>query len=112
MGTTRRYLGSGCCLTLGPRCGANVRWSSKTNWTHIPNQASSRRNSGPFWTIPSSSASARGPKAQNWIESLTGNDKAEFVTLLRSMMKVDPDDRQTAKELLGEAWVTVQHPTR
>lgn len=52
------------------------------------------------------------PKAllENWIESLAGNDKEEFVMLLRSMMKIDPDDRQTAKELLGEAWF--QHTTR
>lgn len=52
------------------------------------------------------------PKAllENWIESLTGNDKEEFVMLLRSMMKIEPDDRQTAKELLGEAWF--QHTTR
>jgi serine/threonine-protein kinase SRPK3 len=41
---------------------------------------------------------------ENWIESLTGNDKDEFVMFLRSMMKVDPGDRPTAKELLSEAW--------
>jgi serine/threonine-protein kinase SRPK3 len=46
------------------------------------------------------------PKAllENWIESLTGNDKKEFVMLLKSMMKIDPGDRPTAKELLSEAW--------
>ncbi|CAG8897677.1 unnamed protein product [Penicillium egyptiacum] len=46
------------------------------------------------------------PKAflENWIESITGNDKEEFVMLLRSMMKIDPDDRPTAKESLSEAW--------
>ncbi|KAK9243458.1 hypothetical protein V1506DRAFT_508474 [Lipomyces tetrasporus] len=42
---------------------------------------------------------------ENWIESLTGKDKADFVTLLKSMMKIDPDDRQTAKQLLDEPWL-------
>jgi serine/threonine-protein kinase SRPK3 len=52
------------------------------------------------------------PKAllENWIESLTGNDKEEFIMLLTSMMKIDPGDRQTAKELLGEAWF--RHTTK
>lgn len=46
------------------------------------------------------------PKAllENWIESLTGNDREKFLMLLKSMMKIDPDDRLTAQELLGEAW--------
>ncbi|KAJ5724073.1 hypothetical protein N7488_002108 [Penicillium malachiteum] len=41
---------------------------------------------------------------ENWIESLTGTDKEEFILLLKSMMKIDPDDRPTAQELLGQAW--------
>ncbi|KAK9235405.1 kinase-like domain-containing protein [Lipomyces kononenkoae] len=44
------------------------------------------------------------PKAllENWIESLTGDDKRE---LLKSMVKIDPDDRKTAKQLLVEPWL-------
>ncbi|KAL4783991.1 kinase-like domain-containing protein [Aspergillus varians] len=42
---------------------------------------------------------------ENWIESLTGNDKEEFVNLLKSMMKIDPDGRKTAKQLLDEPWL-------
>lgn len=51
------------------------------------------------------------PKAvlENWIESLTGEDKEEFVALLKSMMKIDPHDRKTAKQLLDEPWL--QHTT-
>ncbi|KAK9367916.1 kinase-like domain-containing protein [Lipomyces kononenkoae] len=47
------------------------------------------------------------PKAllENWIESLTGDDKEEFIKLLTSMMKIDPDDRKTAKQLLDEPWL-------
>ncbi|KAJ5710049.1 hypothetical protein N7493_009641 [Penicillium malachiteum] len=41
---------------------------------------------------------------ENWIESLTGTNKEEFILLLKSMMKIDPDDGPTARELLGEAW--------
>lgn len=41
----------------------------------------------------------------NWIESLGGNDKEVFVWFLKAMMKIDPDDRKTAKQLLDEAWV-------
>lgn len=47
------------------------------------------------------------PKALlgNWIESLDGNDKEEFVWLLKAMMKINPDDRKTAKQLLDETWI-------
>jgi serine/threonine-protein kinase SRPK3 len=47
------------------------------------------------------------PKAflENWIESLGGKDKEEFVQLLKTMMKIDPNDRKAAKQLLDESWV-------
>lgn len=47
------------------------------------------------------------PKAllENWIESLDGNDKEGFVRLLKSMMKINPDDRKTANQLLDESWI-------
>lgn len=47
------------------------------------------------------------PKAllENWIESLDGNDKEGFVRLLKSMMKINPDDRKTVNQLLDESWI-------
>jgi len=44
------------------------------------------------------------PRLENWIVSLTGEDKAEFVALLYAMLKIDPKCRPSAKELLSERW--------
>ena len=45
------------------------------------------------------------PVLGNWIEGLHGDDKKEFVMLLKSMMKINPNDRKLAREYLDEAWV-------
>ncbi|KAL5342160.1 kinase-like domain-containing protein [Aspergillus crustosus] len=47
------------------------------------------------------------PKAllENWIESMTGKDKADFVNFLKSLMQIDPDGRKTAKQILDEPWL-------
>lgn len=42
---------------------------------------------------------------EDWVESLSGSDKEEFVSFLKSMMKIDPDERKTARQLLDEAWL-------
>lgn len=42
---------------------------------------------------------------EDWVESLSGRDREEFVLFLKSMMKIDPDERKTAKQLLGEPWL-------
>ncbi|PTU24481.1 hypothetical protein P175DRAFT_0506128 [Aspergillus ochraceoroseus IBT 24754] len=42
---------------------------------------------------------------ENWIESLAGDDKAEFIMFLKSMMKIDPRDRLMPKQLLDEPWL-------
>ena len=39
----------------------------------------------------------RTPISENWIEGLHGDDKKEFVMLLKSMMKIDPNDREPAR---------------
>lgn len=47
------------------------------------------------------------PYAQlkNWIEGLTGEKMEEFISLLRSMMVINPDERKTAIQLLDEPWL-------
>lgn len=40
-----------------------------------------------------------------WVEGYEGEEKTKFVAFLQSMLKLDPDERKTAKELL-------QDPTR
>lgn len=42
---------------------------------------------------------------ENWIDSLTGDDKARFMAPLRDMMVIEPGDRKTAEQLLDEPWL-------
>jgi serine/threonine-protein kinase SRPK3 len=42
---------------------------------------------------------------ENWIGSLQGKDKEDFIKLLKAMMKIVPDDRKTARALLEECWL-------
>lgn len=39
------------------------------------------------------------------VGSLSGSDKKEFVSFLKSKMRIDPDERKTARQLLYEAWL-------
>lgn len=45
------------------------------------------------------------PILKNWIEGLHGDDKKEFVVLLKSMMIIDPNGRKPARQYLDEAWL-------
>lgn len=42
---------------------------------------------------------------ENWIEGLHDDDKKEFVMLIRSMMKINPNDRKPAREYVDKAWL-------
>lgn len=41
---------------------------------------------------------------EDWVESLSGSDK-EFASFLKSMMKIDPDERKMARQLLDGTWL-------
>ncbi|KAE8154411.1 kinase-like domain-containing protein [Aspergillus avenaceus] len=42
---------------------------------------------------------------ENWIESLVGDEKAEFIAFLQKMMRVGPCDRLAPRQLLAEPWL-------
>lgn len=42
---------------------------------------------------------------EDWIESLDGKDKEEFVRFMKAMMKLNPGDRKTPKQLMDEPWI-------
>ena len=42
---------------------------------------------------------------ENWIEGLHDDDKKEFVMLIRSMMKINPNDRKPDREYVDKAWL-------
>lgn len=46
-----------------------------------------------------------GLESEEFLGKLDGGNKRKFVTFLRSLMRIDPEERKTTMELLAEPWL-------
>lgn len=52
---------------------------------------------------------ARREGLEAWVEHLKGKEMENFISMIKSMLEIDPDKRKSAKELLNELWLTEDH---
>lgn len=42
---------------------------------------------------------------EGWIHHLEGEERSNFVKMIKSMLELDPEKRKSARELLDEPWL-------